>query len=185
MNLLSNEEKSEIDKFYGSFTNRPNPVAPGRTTQHNTTDALQRLMSKRPIALRHTWDVHFGPHFLPDCNAAHVEVLECVLANISTMSSAWFPGTMGVDAGEYNLWVCEIGRRYRIIYDFIPRYHRLELFFMRQHMDAYDGPLRVVMPNLNVDPDCVAIYEDVIGESYKTDVEKDDLRRIIEEITSK
>ena len=173
---LNAEEKSEMGKFYGSFVNRTNPIAPGRTTSYNIADALRRIMSSRPVALRHTWEMHFGPHFISDCDAADAEVLECVLAN---MASARFPGTMGVDAGEYNLWVCEIGRKYRIIYDCIPRYHRLELFFMRQHQDAYDGPLRVVMPSIHVDPDCASTYEGVIGASYKTDVEKEDLYRII------
>ena len=149
----------------------------------DTAAALERIMAGRPPAMRHVWDVKFGPHFLPDCDAAPADVRECVASNIAMMAAAKFPGNMGSDTGEYNLWACEIGRRYRIIYEFIPRHHSVVLYFMRQHDTAYDGPLRAVMPGpTHSEPDYAEAYEEIIGRSYETDMEKDDMRNIVKRL---
>lgn len=183
MKPLSAAESSEMEKFFGSLKNRTNPLAPGRTTDMNATDALERIMDGRPSALRHVWDVRFGPHFLPDCYVAPADVRECVAANISVMTTAMFPGSMGSDTGAYNLWACEIGRRYHIIYEFIPRCHCIVLYFMRQHDVAYDGPLRVVLPSPNhAEPGYVMAYEELIGQSYEIDIEKNDMRNIVQRL---
>ena len=181
MKSLGAVESSEMEEFFGSLANRTNPLAPGRTTDMSAMDALECIMSGRPPALRHVWDVRFGPHFLSDCKDAPADVRECVMSNISVMVTAKFPGHMGHDTGAYNLWSCEIGRCYRIIYEFIPRYHCVVLYFMRRHDMAYDGPLRVVLPNPNhVEPGYVEAYEEIIEESYHMDVEKDDIRGIVQ-----
>ena len=185
MKPLGDEEQSEMDKFFGSLSNRANPLAPGRTIPMDAVGALERVMAGRPAALRHVWDIEFGPHFLPDCDAAPADVRECVVSNMAAMVTAKFPGTMGFDTGAYNLWACEIGRRYRIIYEFIPRYHCAVLYFMRQHGAAYDGPLRVVMPSpAHAEPGYVEAYEETIGQSYKMDMEKEDMRNIIRRCTA-
>ena len=176
-------EKSEMEKFFGSLKNRTNPLAPGHTTRMDPVTALERIMSGRPPALRHVWDIKFGPHFLSDCGAAPADVRECVAANIAVMATAKFPGNMGSDTGEYNLWACEIGCRYRIIYEFVPRHHSIVLYFMRRHDAAYDGPPRAVIPGpTHSESDYVEAYEEIIERSYETDVEKDDMRDIVERL---
>ena len=181
MKPLSAAEALAMEKFFGSLKNRTNPLAPGRADHTDAVGALERIMAGRPAALQHVWDVRLGPHFLPDCEAAPVDVHECVVSNISVMVAAGFPGSMGADTGAYNLWACEIGRRYRIIYEFVPRYHCVVLYFMRQHDAAYDGPLRVALPSpSHVEPGYVEAYEEMIARSYETDVEKDDMRNIIQ-----
>lgn len=183
MKLLGTAENAEMGKFFGSLKDRTNPLAPGRTTDMNAANALEHIMIGRPPALRHIWDVRFGPHFLPDCEAAPADVLECTISNVSVMAAAKFPGSMGSDTGAYNLWACELGRRYRIIYEFMPRWHSIVLYFMRQHDAAYDGPLRVVLPKpTHVEPGYVEAYEEIIGRSYETDVEKEDMRNIIQRL---
>lgn len=172
-----------MEKFFGSLKNRANPLAPGRTTNMNAADALERIMASRPEVLRHVWDVRFGPHFLADCDAAPADVRECVASNVSVMAAAKFPGSMGADTGAYNLWACEIGLRYRIIYEFVPRYHSIILYFMRRHDAAYGGPLRAVLPVPDhTEPGYVEAYEEVARRSYETDVEMEDMRNITHRI---
>ena len=181
MKTLSAAEALAMEKFFGSLKNRTNPLAPGRADHMDAVGALERIMAERPAALQHVWDVRFGPHFLPDCEAAPADVRECVVSNISVMVAAGFPGSMGADTGAYNLWACEIGRRYRIIYEFVPRYHCVVLYFMRQHDAAHDGPLRVALPSpSHAEPGYVEAYEEMIERSYETDVEKDDMQNIIQ-----
>lgn len=181
MKPLGAAESVEMEKFFGSLKDRTNPLAPGRTTDMNAADALERIMAGRPPTLRHIWDVRFGPHFLSDCEAAPADIRECVTSNISVMTAATFPGSMGSDTGSYNLWACEIGRRYRIVYEFIPRWHCIVLYFMRQHDAAYDGPLRVILPMpTHAEPGYVEAYEEIVGRSYETDIEKNDMRNIIQ-----
>ena len=110
MKPLDAAENSEMEKFFGSLKNRANPVAPGRTVRADAA-APERIMAARPAALRHVWDVEFGPHFLADCDAAPADIRECVASNVAAMAAAKFPGSMGSDTGEYNLWACGIGRR--------------------------------------------------------------------------
>ncbi len=173
-------ESVEMEKFFGSLANRTNPLAPGRTINMNATDALERIMAGRPAALRHVWDVRFGPHFLADCDSVPADIRECVASNIAAMTVAKFPGRMGADAGSYNLWACEVGLGWRIIYEFIPRYHSIVLYFVRRHDAAYGGPLRVVFGDPNhPEPGYVEGYAETIGRSYETDVEKEDLRGIV------
>lgn len=183
MKPLGAAESSEMERFFGSLKNRTNPLAPGHTIRMDATDALERIMARRPAALRHVWDVRFGPHFLSDCEAAPADVRECVAANVSVMVTAMFPGSMGSDTGAYNLWACEIGRRYRIIYEFIPRYHSIALYFVRQHDTAYGGPLRAALPNPNhAELGYVDAYEEMIGQSYERDVEVDDIRNVVQRL---
>lgn len=186
MEPLSMVEKSEMGKFFGSLTNRTNPLAPGRTAHMDMAAALERIMMGRPPALQHVWDVKFGPHFLPDCDAAPADVRECVASNIAMMAAAGFPDSMGSHTGEYNLLTCEIGRQYHMVYEFIPRYHSIVLYFMRRHDTAYAGPLRAVMPDgsARFEPDYMNAYEEFIDRSYKTDMEKEDLRSTINGLCS-
>ena len=137
-------------------------------------------MTHRPATLRHVWDVETGPHFLSDCDSLPDDVRECVLANISVMTCTQHPASMGRDAGHYGPDVCEIGRGHHIVYRFIPRYHRLALYFARYYEGADGGPLRVVMPSpVPVEPGYDEAYEEMVGRSYECDIEKEDLRDMI------
>ena len=177
---LGAEEKSEMDKFFGSLSNRINPLAPGRTEQMPMHALQERLMVDRPAALRHIWDVEVGPHFLSDYESLPTDVQECVMANISVMACSLHPAAMGEDTGTYGLMTCDIGRGYHIIYQFRPRYHRLALYFARRHNGAAGGPLRVVLPGpVPAEPGYDEAYEEVVNLSYTCDVEKEDLRNVI------
>ena len=43
MKPLGAEEQSEMGKFFGSLSNRTNPLAPGRTIPMDAVGALERL----------------------------------------------------------------------------------------------------------------------------------------------
>jgi len=145
-------------------------------------------MTNRHQALRHVWDVAVGPHFLADCMTLPADVQECVVANIAVLASSVCPEAMGTETKTHWLMACEIGRRYRIIYEFKAQYHTLNLFFVRQggKGDTYDGPLRVVptMCAVSDDPFAHDAYVYVVERSYECDMEKEDLRFIINKLSN-
>ena len=180
MKPLSAVESAEMERFFGGLKNRTNPLAPGRTIDMDAAGALEHMMAGRPPALRHVWDVRLGQHFLADCGAAPADVRECAVSNVAVMAAATLPGSMGIDTGSYSLWACEIGRRYRIVYEFMPRWHSIVLYFLRRHEAAYGGPLRVVLPRPDhAEPGYVESYGEIVARSYDMDMEKEDLRDII------
>ena len=177
---LRQDEITAMKKFFGPLAGRTNLLSPGRTESMPSVSLLQYLMSHRAEGLRHVWDVEMGPHFVSDCEALPDDMRECVVANIAVMLCSKHPAAMGVDTGSYNIRACSIGCQYRIVYEFLPRYHTLTLYFVRQSDDAYDGPPQVQLPNaVSSEPTLDAIYERHISRSYEHDVEKEDMRAVI------
>lgn len=179
---LREDELAEMDKFYGgrSPADNPRPTIPGRAEAMPLPALQERIMQGRLPGLRHVWDVEVGPHFIPDCDVLPADVQECVVANIAVMACSQYPGSMGADVDPHFLSACSIGRGYRIIYEFIRRYHRLSLYFVRRSPDADDGPLRVASPGpVPEDPDLTEAFEEVVARSYECDMEKEDLRNAI------
>ena len=180
---LTDDERAKMDAFYANVSNQNGPpIAPGRTTVFSSTNLLEEMMYSRPPELRHVWSAEVGEYFLQDCRALPTGIQECALRNVAALLCTKYPGGVGTDTGVYGLLACEIGMRYHIIYEFVPRYHVLMLHFVRRADDAYDGPLRVVTPEHTPDwPDYDESYGETIGRSYECDMEKEDLRRIIRE----
>ena len=145
-----------------------------RTIRMNQKDVLERMMSRRPKALRHVWDVEVGRHFLSDCDELPEDVQDYTIRNVAALMCAKYPNAASRFDDIRNIAEMEIGRGYHIVFEFIPRYHRLVFYFVRRAPDAYDGPLRVVSYE-NVSSDIDDVYCDVIEHSYKYDVEREDL----------
>ncbi len=151
--ILSTLEQDEMKKWYtesdASVFDSAKPI----------TEALPLLMNTRPFAFKHVWDINFGPYFQTDLDKVPADVEECALSNIAVMSAAKFPGTMGNDIKAYGLIGCEIGKGYNMLYDITMRKHQIIFHYLRKYGTAFQGNLRVVLPDATS-----RSYEDGIGD---------------------
>ena len=160
MSTLSLFEQAEMQKWY------TNGDASIYDKAASLPKMIPHLMHTRPSSFKHVWDVNFGPHFVTDCSKVPADVLECAIANISTMSTAKFPATMGKDVKSFGLLCCEIGLGYGILYEVSMHFHQIFLQYLRKYNNSFQGQLRIILPDAKT-----RSYEDgvgdVIDESYK------------------
>ena len=151
-----------------------------RTVRTDPKGLLEGMMTGRPEALRHVWDVEVGRRFMSDCSALPNDIQECAIRNVAALLCSKYPNSTSRFDGVGNIAEVEIGRGYHIVFEFVPRYHRLVFYFVRQAPGAYGGPLRVAPPKKTpADADTDEWYGEIIGRSYEYDVEREDLLKLV------
>ena len=178
MGLLRPDETKRL----ADYTARPDRViAPGTAVRFSGDQFLAKLKRRRAECYHLPWDVAAAPDFLSDYDKLPDDIKECVIQNVAALVHAKWPTTFGEFESDW--FILEIGRRFRIVYDFSNYDHTLFLLFVREKDGAYDGPLRVKLPRLDKwsdDPDfefALVGYESALAESYERDIMGESLRR--------
>ena len=156
-------------------------VGPGTAARFSGYEFLAKIKRGRAECYHTPWDVSASPDFLSDYAALPDEMKECVIQNVAALVHAKWPNTFGEH--EDGWFVLEIGRRFRVVYNFSHYDHTILLLFVREKDDAYNGPPRVKLPRLDKwsdDPDfgfALEGYESILAESYERDIVGDILAR--------
>ena len=164
---LLDRERSILDsKNHGKSEDRgPMPLG----------EALELLKSHRSESYRHTWDVRFVPTFWTDYERLDAEMKEAVILAVSALANAKHPAHTGRDLNRPGLAACEIGKSYRIVYNFMPGMHHLVLFFVGKNDDADDCEPSMAFPAVEYSKSRKAdeTHAEIITEGYQRDVWKE------------